>query len=80
MTKVRVEKARDAALDPEGSQGGPGASDLPGLLAYEARIENVSEWPFDTPTLLRFGMLMIIALGSWVGGAIVERAPRAVLG
>jgi hypothetical protein len=46
---------------------------LPALLAYEARIEAVAEWPFDTSTLLRFGALAILASGSWLGGALVER-------
>jgi hypothetical protein len=47
---------------------------LPGLLAYEARVERVREWPFDLPVLLRFGLYVLILLGSWVAGALVERA------
>ncbi len=55
------------------------AGRLPGLLAYEARIERVSEWPFDSPTLARFGLLLLLPLLSWLGGALVERALDAVL-
>ena len=49
------------------------AGRLPSLLAYEARIERVSEWPFDNPTLAHFGLLLPPLL-SWLGGALVERA------
>ena len=46
---------------------------LPGLLALEARIEGVREWPFDTGSLLRFGFYVALGLGSWLGAATVER-------
>lgn len=46
---------------------------LPVLLAWEARIDAVHTWPFDTPTLLRFALFLLLPLGSWIGGAIVER-------
>lgn len=75
--RERIAGVRKAAL-----VGGPqsAVAELPGLLAYEARIEGVSEWPFDTPILLRFGALVILALGSWLGGALVERLLGAALG
>jgi hypothetical protein len=47
---------------------------LPGLLAYEARVQGVREWPFDLPMLLRFGFYVLILLGSWVAAALIERA------
>jgi hypothetical protein len=50
-----------------------GASRLPSLLAYEQRIDSVREWPFDTPTLTRFALFLLVPLGSWLGGALVER-------
>jgi hypothetical protein len=40
---------------------------------YEGRIASVPEWPFDTPTIARFGLYLLIPLGSWLGGALVER-------
>lgn len=52
----------------------PAAARLGDLVAWEARIREVSEWPFDTPTLLRFALYVSVALGSWLGGALVERA------
>jgi hypothetical protein len=50
------------------------------LLAYEARIEAVREWPIDTATLRRFGLFLLIPMASWIGGALVERLVDAALG
>ena len=62
----------------------PGARDaaarLPALLAYESRIQSVQEWPFDTPTLLRFAFYLTIPVVSWLGGAFVERLIESWLG
>ena len=38
------------------------------------------EWPFDASTLARFGLYLLIPLGSWAGGALVERLINAILG
>ena len=70
---AQIQRAKEAATDPGNSRGGAEAARLPGLLAYESRIEAVREWPFDAPTLARFGALVILAVGSWLGGAMVER-------
>ena len=56
---------------------GPGAADaavrLPGLLALEARTEGVNTWPFDISSFLRLSAIGLLAIGSWLGGAIIER-------
>ncbi len=56
---------------------GPAAVDaavrLPGLLALEARTEALNTWPFDISTFLRFSALGLLAVGSWLGGAVIER-------
>ena len=75
--RQRIHAARAIALG--SAEGAGGARDLPGLLAYEARIEAVPEWPFDTSTLVRFGGLLVLAVGSWLGGALVERLVGSVL-
>ena len=49
------------------------------LLAYEIRVQSISEWPFDLPTLRRFGFYLMIPLASMVGGAFVERIVDAVI-
>ena len=48
-------------------------SHLTALLALEARIENVREWPLDLSTVVRFAFYLALPLGSWLGGALVER-------
>jgi hypothetical protein len=59
---------------------GHGASlGLSDLLAYREFIESVREWPFDTSTMLRFALYLAIPLGSWLGGAFVERLLGAAL-
>jgi hypothetical protein len=70
--RAAIRRARGEVLG-----DGPGAADaaarLPGLLALEARTESVSTWPFDISTFLRFSALGLLAIGSWLGGAIIER-------
>jgi len=68
--RERIRSARESALERDDAEG---AARLPGLLAWESRIEQVAEWPFDAPTLFRFGALVALAVGSWLGGALVER-------
>lgn len=56
------------------------AERMPGLLAYETRISAVREWPIDVPTFVRFALLVSLAVGSWLGGAVVEMLLGSVLG
>jgi hypothetical protein len=58
----------------------PGAAQLPALLAWEARVAGAPEWPFDTSTWLRFALLLLVPLGSWLGGALAERIVESWLG
>jgi hypothetical protein len=70
-------EARGPAL--AGAEGvAPGR--LADLLAWEARVEAVHEWPIDAPMLLRLALYLAIGLGSWVGAAFVERALETALG
>jgi hypothetical protein len=62
-----------------GSDSAEASARLPGQLAYMNQIESVREWPFDAPTLTRFFLYVAIPLGSWVGGALVERLLGAAL-
>jgi hypothetical protein len=43
------------------------------VVAYKQIVDGVREWPFDTSTLLRFAIYLLIPLASWSGGAVVER-------
>jgi hypothetical protein len=49
------------------------------LLAYRAFVESVPEWILDTPMRARFFLYMAIPLGSWLGGALVERLLDTIL-
>jgi hypothetical protein len=74
--EIRLDRDIVAKRQSESSEAG---ARLPGLLAYKNEIESVREWPFDAPTLARFFLYVAIPLGSWVGGALVERLLGAAL-
>lgn len=60
-----------------------GRSPEPGLgelLAYREFVNAVPEWPFDAPMRARFVLYAALPIGSWLGGAIVERLLGAALG
>jgi hypothetical protein len=59
--RIRDEAARDPAA----------AARLQGLLAYEARIQAVHEWPFDQTTLVRVAAYVLIPAIPWFGEAFV---------
>ncbi len=42
-------------------------------IAYYQLIERAREWPIDAASLLKFLLYLFIGLGSWLGGAVVER-------
>jgi hypothetical protein len=73
--QVRLSAARDAAM--RGDSGAEGR--LADLLAYYDHLDDVREWPFDNQTLSRFVLYLLIPLGSWLGGALVERVVSSVL-
>jgi hypothetical protein len=52
---------------------GPSGASLDELLSWREFVESVREWPFDASTFLRFVLYLAIPLGSWLGGAMVER-------
>lgn len=66
ITRARTTAVADDAATAEGPMR------LSGLLAYEARIAAVAEWPFDVGTFVRFGLFLALPLGSWIAGALVE--------
>lgn len=77
--RAAIARTRDAAL-----AGDAGAAEratrLGGLLAFEARIASVAEWPFDVGTFVRFALFLALPFGSWIAGALVERLVSRVLG
>jgi hypothetical protein len=81
LARVRqeIERRSRELFEPEDAAAQDPQPPLSALLAWEARIESVREWPFDTPTLVRFTLFLLIPLGSWLGGAMVERVVDMVL-
>lgn len=75
-----IEAAREEALRAGPSEAVPAAARLPGLLAYEQRVADVSEWLLDARALGRVGFYLLIPLAGWIGGALVERGVDALLG
>jgi hypothetical protein len=61
--------ARDAVL--LGRAGSEGR--LADLLSYRSYVVDVREWPFDSSTFASFGLYLMIPVGSWLGGAFMER-------
>lgn len=53
------------------------AQQLRADLAIEARLGEVSEWPFDAGSYGRVALYILLGLGSWVGAALVERLLEA---
>ena len=56
-----------------------GALSLADLLAYRSRVEEIREWSLGRPTFARFALYLLIPVGSWLGGAFVERIVDAFL-
>lgn len=43
------------------------------LAAYRGLVLQTPEWPFNTSTYVRFALYLLIPVGSWAAGAVVER-------
>ncbi len=48
------------------------AAHMHGVLAYEKRIADAHEWPFDQSTLVRVGASALILTVPWFGQAVVQ--------
>jgi hypothetical protein len=69
LDRVRDEIGQASRLEASDAQA---AARLPGLIAYEARIHAVREWPFDQSTLIRVATYVLIPAVPWFGEAIVS--------
>jgi hypothetical protein len=74
-----VARTRTLALG-SSVESGEAAARLGGLLALEAKITGVSDWPFDVGTFVRFFVFLALPLGSWIASAVVEWFVAYVLG
>jgi hypothetical protein len=86
LARLREEIRRERAAVTQRLEEGPsresrdGGGHLADLLAWEARIASVREWPLDVSTVLRALLILLLPVGSWLGGAFVERLVDAALG
>jgi hypothetical protein len=59
--------------------GPPSPGAVGDLVSWRGVVQAVQEWPLDAPTLRRFVLYLALPLGSWLGGAVVERIVDLVL-
>jgi hypothetical protein len=52
---------------------------LADLISYRRHVAELRAWPVEGPGLGRLALFVLIPIGSWVGGALVERAVEAAL-
>jgi len=87
--RIQIEKAKEAAWCHERipveraalRDAKPGAGqDLAGLLMYLKEVNEVHAWPVAPGGIARFTLFLLIPLGSWGGGALVERLVDSALG
>ena len=73
---TELHRAR-AALASQSLPSGVGT--LADLVAWRGVVGAVPEWPLDAQTVRRFVLYLAIPIGSWLGGAFVERVVDFVL-
>jgi hypothetical protein len=66
----QIREAGSRMLAGHSVDGSPALADL---IAFHGFVERVREWPLGAPTLVRGALIAALALGSWLGGALVER-------
>lgn len=76
---AEIRRLRDAVTQSERAGGGSERGGLADLIAYKRHVAEVREWPIDNPTLRRFALTLVLPLGGWLGGALVERVVDRLL-
>ncbi len=77
LARIRAAIARESDARIAGDEDWAPRGDL---ITYEQRIERVSTWAFNTPTVFRFVLYVSLGVGSWLGAAFVERWLGTLLG
>jgi hypothetical protein len=70
--RAAIRAARERLLA-EPAEASPAGGRMADLVAWEARVEAVREWPLDASIVARLALYLAIGLGSWIGAALVER-------
>jgi hypothetical protein len=78
----RIDAALRAEAEANLEQGAAEAQGarLSNLVAYRGLVEAANSWPFDPGVWLRFAVYVALGLGSWLGGALVDRLIDRALG
>jgi hypothetical protein len=76
--EARIAHAGAALMD--GRPAASGEPRLADLVAWHAFLERVREWPIDAPALLRGALIAALGIGSWLGGALVDRVVDRLFG
>jgi hypothetical protein len=66
--RAEIARAADALRAGDAARAAP----LPALIAWEGRVADAPEWPIDASAWRRFALLLLVPLGSWLGGALAE--------
>jgi len=74
---IRIE--RDAALAPRRPDAPNADARLGNLVQYYEFVSAIREWPFDLSIVTRTVLVVALGVGSWLGGAVVERLLGLVL-
>jgi hypothetical protein len=74
---AQIRRGGDALMQGHELQDAPRVADL---VALRTLLEHVHEWPIGIPTIVRGGLIAALAIGSWLGGALVERMLESVVG
>jgi hypothetical protein len=67
---LRLERERLLEAGPAADGPRPRMADL---VAYRSLVQGIHEWPFDVSSVARFLLFGALGVGSWLGGALVER-------
>lgn len=74
---VQIRRNGEALMQGRTLEDAPRIADLVALHSF---LERVREWPIGVPTILRGALIAALAIGSWLGGALVEQLLQRVLG
>ena len=80
--RTQLDWCRDAVIRERTKllEGGTERSRIDEIVVYRGVVEGVSAWPADSSTFVRISLYLLIPLGSWAGGAVVERFVDSLLG
>jgi hypothetical protein len=72
--RAELERLRDQIRDARSqTDAAVNSPRLANLAAYYQIVHSAREWPVDAANLLKFIGYLLLGLGSWLGGAVVER-------